>query len=75
MARDYSLLSDGSMSPVEVFDYYDNIIDFEAAMNLADPELCEQIGLEQPQEFIERYAELHEEKYNEEFAPYYNLAW
>ena len=76
MSRDYSLLSDGSCGPCTVFDYYDHIIDFEAAMNLADPELMEQIDTEVPQEFIEQYAELHAEKYDgEEFAPYYNLAW
>ena len=54
MARDYSLLSDGSNGPCTVFDYYDHIIDFEAAMNLADPELMEQIDTEVPQEFIEQ---------------------
>ncbi len=76
MARDYSLLSDGSDGHTTVFDYNDHIIDFEAAMNLADPELCEQIDEETPQAFIERYAELHMEKYDgEEFAPYYGLAW
>lgn len=76
MARDYSLLSDGSLGPCTVFDYNDNIIDFEAAMHVADSELMEQIDTENPQEFIEEYARLHAEKYDgEEFAPYYGLAW
>ena len=56
-------------------------IDFEAAMALADPEICEEIdngldGSETEQRFIGRYAELHAEKYDgEEFAPYFGLAW
>lgn len=56
-------------------------IDFEAAMALADPEICEEIGngldgSESEQWIIERYAELHAQKYEgEEFAPYFGLAW
>jgi len=76
MARDYSLLSDGQNEPCTVFDYNDNIIDFESALNLMDSEIAESIDLENPQEFIEEYAKRHAEKYDgEEFAPYYGLAW
>lgn len=41
------------------------VIDFEAAMALADPDICEEIN-----------NGLHAEKYDdEEFAPYFGLAW
>ena len=48
------------------------LIDFEAAMNLADSDIMSEIDIENPQEFIEEYARLHEEVHGEEFAPYAN---
>lgn len=53
-------------------------IDFEAAVNLMDGEIRESIaaeGIEDEQEFIERYAEAHEAKHGEGFAPYVGCAW
>lgn len=54
-------------------------IDFEAAVNIMDDEIREQVNYEMApctnQEFFERYAELHEEKFGEEFAPYAGEAW
>ena len=63
----------------KVTDYRCEPVDFEAAMAVADSELCEQLNdehLDSAQEYFDRYAELHAEKYDgEEFAPYYGLAW
>lgn len=53
-------------------------IDFEAAVQLMDDELREELhaeGIDTEQEFIERYAEAHEAKFCEEFAPYCGGAW
>ena len=54
-------------------------IDFEAAVNIMDDELREQVNAELApctnQEFFERYEELHEEKFGEEFAPYTGEPW
>lgn len=65
-----------------VNDFNGKVIDFEAAMQLADQEICESMQAEygetwsNDQQFIERYAELHAEKFNgEEFAPFYGGAW
>lgn len=56
-----------------------NAINYEAAVQLMDDELREKIhadGIDDPQEFIERYVEMHAEKFDgEEFAPYYGGAW
>lgn len=52
---------------------------FTAAVNLMDDELREQVHAElapcTEQEFIERYAELHEERFGEGFAPYTGESW
>ena len=54
-------------------------VNFEAAVNLMDDELREQVHEElapcTEQEFVERYAELHEERHGEGFAPYTGEAW
>lgn len=48
-----------------------DIIDFEAAVNLMDDDLREQLAAEicpcPEQEFYNRYCELHSERYGEEF--------
>lgn len=63
----------------KVGNYRGNPIEFKMAMSLADRDLCEQIvseGVGSNQEFIERYVELHAQKYDgEEFAPYFGYAW
>lgn len=63
----------------KVVDFYGNAVDFEAAMQTADSELCEELndeGVESNQEYFERYADMHADKYDgEEFAPYYHHAW
>ena len=63
----------------KVVDNYGNQVDFEAAMQIADQELCEELndeGIESNQEYFERYADMHADKYDgEEFAPYYHHAW
>ena len=54
-------------------------IEFEAVVPYMDAEIAERLhgeGIEDEQEFIERYAELHAEKFGgEDFAPYYGGAW
>lgn len=53
-------------------------IDFEAAVNLMDDGLREELhaeGIDDPQEFLERYAEAHERMFGEGFAPYVGGAW
>lgn len=53
-------------------------IDFEAAVNLMDDGIREELhaeGIDDPQEFLERYAEAHEQAFGEGFAPYVGGAW
>lgn len=56
-----------------------NIQDYDAAVNLMDDELREEIHAELApctnQEFIEEYARRHKEKYNEDFAPWVGGSW
>ena len=64
----------------KVNDINGNEINFEAAINLTDREIMEEMdGMfdqGQEQEYIEEYAKRHGEKHNgEEFAPYFGLAW
>lgn len=63
----------------KVVDYYGGIVDFEAAMSIADQEICEKINscsVRSNQEYFNRYAKMHAKKYNgEEFAPFYHLPW
>lgn len=60
-------------------DSYGREIDYDAAVNLMDDELREEIAAEiapcTDQEFIEAYARAHEERFGEEFAPYAGGAW
>lgn len=62
-----------------VQDFFGNEIDFEGAVNLMDDELREQVSAEMApctdQDFIDRYAYLHEQKFGEGFAPYTGEAW
>lgn len=50
--------------------YNGEVIDMAAARMLMDDEICEQIHgtVETEQEFMDAYAEAHEEKFGEEFA-------
>jgi hypothetical protein len=53
-------------------------IDYEAAVNLMDDGPREELhaeGIESDQEFIERYAKMHEERFGEGFAPYTGGEW
>lgn len=63
----------------KVADYRGVPVDFEAAMHVADPELCEELNDREwgsDQEYFEAYAEAHAARHGgEEFAPYYGLAW
>lgn len=53
-------------------DYHGDLIDFAEARKLMDDAICETIGdTEDASDFIMQYAALHEEKYGENFAPYY----
>lgn len=56
-----------------------NVIDFEAACNVMDCDLREEISMElapcSNQTFLVAYAEAHERKFGEEFAPYTGVAW
>ena len=49
-----------------------NTVDMEAAVNLMDDDLREQLNTElapcSDQEFVDAYAEAHEEKFNEVFT-------
>ena len=60
-------------------DAFGNVHDYDAAVNLMDEELREELhrtmSHSTPQEFIERYAEKHREKFGEGFAPYEGGAW
>lgn len=65
---------------ISVKDYYGNDVNFEAAVELMDKDICEQLHDQMApcteQEFFDAYAKAHAEKFDgEEFAPYYNLAW
>lgn len=65
---------------MNVKDYYGNEVNFEAAVELMDDELREELHQElapcTEQEFFDSYAKAHAEKFcGEGFAPYYNLAW
>lgn len=57
----------------------DSVHDYDAAVNLMDEELREELHRSMshstPQEFIERYAEKHHEKFGDGFAPYEGGAW
>ena len=64
----------------KVNDINGNEIDFEAACNLIDGELAEDMdGMfdeGEEQGYIEEYAKRHAEKHGgEEFAPFFGLAW
>lgn len=62
-----------------VKDEQGNYVDFDAAMNIADKDLCEQLHeMLAPcteQEFFDEYAKAHEEKYGDGFVPYVGGAW
>lgn len=65
---------------MKVKDYYGNEVNFDAAVELMDDEICERLHDQMApcteQEFFDAYAKAHAEKFGgEEFAPYYNLAW
>lgn len=63
----------------KVKDYYGNEVDFDAAMAIADRDICEELNDREwrgEQAYFEDYAEMHAERYDgEEFAPYWNHAW
>ncbi|ACU93984.1 hypothetical protein Ccur_02570 [Cryptobacterium curtum DSM 15641] len=64
----------------KALDINGNEIDFEAAVNLMDDEIREELHEKMApcsnQEFLEAYAKAHAEKFDgEEFAPYYGEAW
>lgn len=47
----------------------DRPVYFDACVQMMDDELCEQLhneGIEDPQEFLDRYVELHAEKFGGE---------
>lgn len=63
---------------MNVRDFYGNDVNFEAAANLMDDGLREELHQEPApcteQEFSDAYAKAHEKKFGEKFAPYYGLA-
>lgn len=62
----------------EVRDINGKPIDFDAAVNLMDDDLREELhsaGIESEQAFIEAYAKLHAGRFGEAFAPYAGGAW
>lgn len=56
-----------------------NYVDFDAVMNIADRELCEQLHeMLAPcteQEFFDEYVKVHEKKHGAGFVPYVGGAW
>ena len=62
-----------------VKDYDGREIEFEAVVPYMDREIAEGLhaeGVEDEQEFFERYAEAHAAKFDgEEWAPFYGGAW
>jgi hypothetical protein len=53
-------------------------IDFQAALNIMDDDLREELaslGLETEQEFFEVYAVAHKARFGEDFAPWVDLPW
>ena len=56
-----------------------NEIDFEAATNIMDRDICEELHAKmapcEDQEFWDAYCRAHEAKYGEEFAPDCGKAW
>ncbi len=65
---------------MSVKDYYGNEVNYDAAVELMDDDIREQLHDQMApcteQEFFDAYAKAHAEKFDgEEFAPYYNLAW
>ena len=63
----------------EVIDRLGRTIDFDAAMNLADPDLCEELEAKlcgcSDQEIFVTYAEAHAARFGEFFAPYFSGEW
>lgn len=62
----------------KVLDVHDDEVDFEAAVNAMDDGLREEIhmrGYECDQNFFDAYAEAHQHRFNEEWAPYWGKAW
>lgn len=56
---------------MKVINSYGKEINFEAAVNLMDDDIREQLaaeGIETEQEFFEAYCEAHEKKFGEEWA-------
>lgn len=62
-----------------VFDLRGRIIDYEAAVNLMDDELREELHVELPpcsrQKFLVEYAVRHYKRFGESFAPWIGGAW
>jgi len=62
-----------------VYDSRGTVIDYEAAVNLMDDELREELHNELPpcsrQAFLVEYARRHQAKYGEEFTPWAGGAW
>lgn len=62
-----------------VNNYYGDEVDFDAAMTIADKEICEELHDKmapcEDQEFFDAYAKAHEDKFGEDFAPYVGAAW
>lgn len=54
----------------EKIEYKGKLFDLDAARNLMDDEICEQIHgtVETEQEFFDKYVEAHFEKFGEEFV-------
>lgn len=53
-------------------------VDFEAAIHTMDDEIREDLqcrDVDDSQEFFDAYAQAHEEKFGEEWAPYASFAW
>lgn len=63
-----------------VYNAYSEPVSFEAAMNIADDDLREELhaafgGFVSNQEFFDLYADAHRKKFGEVFAPYVGDAY
>ena len=60
-----------------VLDINDKPVDITAARVLMDDDICEELHgtTQSDQEFFEKYAAMHLEKYGDDFQPYTGGAW
>ena len=64
--------------PVTVMNSDGHEVDFDAAVNMMDDEIREELhrqGIDDPQEFFSAHADAYREKYDEDWAPDTGMVW